>query len=198
MEERAIMDHFVQGVLTVTDPEYILDPDLRLISGETIHLLYSDLRPEAGETDEDNPLTLLLEENQWYEMLLVVQIGLGKRKVTYLPSIPPGTQLQLQTTEVQPRVGVVRRRNDVVQGIILDLNWDVASVPYLAVAGSVVYTHRYVLIETAIGKMVVSYKALQDVLGEQVHQLAPGGYLEWERARMDILAIIAKREAEPE
>lgn len=52
-------DHFVQGVLTVEDKAYILDPDLRLANGELIHLLYSDLRdilaiiakrePEPGE-----------------------------------------------------------------------------------------------------------------------------------------------------
>lgn len=189
-------NHFVQGVLTVEDPAYILDPDLRLVSGAIIHLLYSDLRPRGERTEEDNPLSLLLEENQWYEMLLIAQIGLGTRSVTYLPSPLPATKLELQATEVQIS-GKVYRRNDVVQGIILDLNWDASSMHYLAVAGPVVYTRRFVLVETAIGKMVVDYKALQEHLGEQVHQLALGGYLKWDPARLDILAILAKREAEP-
>lgn len=190
------VDHFVQGVLTVEDPAYIFDPDLRLADGATIHLLYSDLRPRGERHDESNPLSLLLDENQWYEMLLIAQIGLGTRSVTYAPSLPPATRLELQTTEAQIS-GNVYRRTNVVQGIILDLNWDVSSIQYLAVAGSVVFTRRLVLVETAIGKMVLSYKALEEHLGEQVHQLAPKGYLEWEPARLDILAILAKREAEP-
>jgi hypothetical protein len=66
-------------------------------------------------------------------------------------------------------------------------------VPYLAVAGPRVYTHRFVLVKTAIGKMVLSYAALQERLGEQVKALALGGYLEWEPSRLDILAIVAKR-----
>lgn len=189
------MGHFVQGVLIVEDDAYILDPDLRLAGGELIHLLYSDLRPRGERSEEDNPVSQLLDKNYWYEMLLLVQIGLGRRKVTYLPHIPPGTKLELQTIEVQTD-GDLRRRNDVVQGIILDLNWDASSVQYLAVAGPVVYTRRFVLIETAIGKMVLSYKSLQDHFGEQVDQFVPGSYLEWERARLDILAIIAKRAPE--
>ena len=189
-------DHFVQGVLTVEDPAYILDPNLRLINGAKIRLLYSDLRLDAGEAEEDNPLSLLLDINQWYEMLLIAQIGLGERKVTYFPSMSPGTTLQLQTTEMMI-VGEMRRLTDVVQGIILDLDWDVASVPWLAIAGSRIYTHRFVLVETAIGKMVVDYKALQERLGEQIRQLALGGYLEWGRARLDILAILAKRDPLP-
>lgn len=87
-----------------------------------------------------------------------------------------------------------RKVNRIVQGIILDLNWDAASVQYLAVAGQKVYTHRFVLVETAIGKMVLSYNALNERLGEQVVQLAPGSYLEWEPSRLDLLAIIAKRD----
>lgn len=191
------IDHFVQGVLTVEDEIYIGEPDLRLANGATIHLLYSDLRPRGERAGEDNPLSLLLEVNQWYEMLLIAQIGLGTRSVSYLPSMPVTTGLELQTTEVQIS-GNVYRRTDVVQGIILDLHWDAASTPYLAVAGPRVYTHHFVLVETAIGKMVLSYKALQEHLGEQVHQLAPGGYLEWGPARLDILAIIAKHDEEIE
>jgi hypothetical protein len=59
------------------------------------------------------------------------------------------------------------------------------------------YAHRFVLIETAIGKIVLDYQALQERLGEQISQVAPGGYLEWEPARLDILAILAKRDPRP-
>jgi hypothetical protein len=186
------MDHFVQGVLTVEDEVYLSEPDLCLVNGDTIHILYSDLRSREESREEDNPVSQLLEANQWYEMLLMVQIGLGKnKKVTYASSLPPGTRLELKCREVQVFSEVVKH-NDVLQGIILDLNWNAASVPYLAVAGQRVYSHYFVLVQTAIGKMVLSYPALQERLGEQVKTLAPGGYLEWEPSRLDILAIIDK------
>jgi hypothetical protein len=186
------MDHFVQGVLTVEDEVYLSEPDLRLANGETIRILYSDLRSRRESREEDNPVSQLLEANQWYEMLLIAQIGLGKdKKVTYTPSLPPNTRLKLKCREVQV-FSEVAKHNDVLQGIILDLNWDTTSVPYLAVAGQRVFTHHFVLVETAIGKIVLSYPALQERLGEQVKALAPGGYLEWDPSRLDILAIIAK------
>ena len=84
-----------------------------------------------------------------------------------------------------------------VQGVILDLDWDAASQQYLAVAGPVVYTRRFILVETAIGQLVLSYQDVQEQLGEQAAQLAPGGYLQWEPARLDLLAILAKREPLP-
>ncbi len=105
--------------------------------------------------------------------------------------------MELKCREVQVFSEVVKH-NDVLQGIILDLNWDTTSVPYLATAGQRVYTHHFVLVETAIGKMVLSYPALQERLGEQqVKALAPGGYLEWAPSRLDILAIIAKHPPRP-
>lgn len=166
------------------------------MEGKLIHLVYLDQRSREEPKDEGNPVSQLLDENQWYEMLLIAQIGLGKRKVVYFPNIPSGTALQLQTTKVQ--IGPeMRERTDVVQGIILDLAWNVRSIPWLAVAGSRVYAHRFVLIETAIGKMVLDYQALQERLGEQISQVVPGGYLEWEPARLDILAILAKRDPRP-
>jgi hypothetical protein len=185
-------DHFVQGVLTVEDEVYLSEPDLCLANGETIRILYSDLRSREESREGNNPVSQILEANQWYELLLIVQIGLGKdKKVTYASSLPPGTRLELKCREVQVFSEVIKH-NDVLQGIILDLNWNAVNVPYLAIAGQRVYSHHFVLVQTAIGKMVLSYPALQERLGEQVKTLAPGGYLEWEPSRLDILAIIAK------
>jgi hypothetical protein len=185
-------DHFVQGVLTVEDEVYLSEPDLCLANGETIRILYSDLRSRGEPREGNNPVSQILEANQWYELLLIVQIGLGKdKKVTYASSLPPGTRLELKCREVQVFSEVIKH-NDVLQGIILDLNWNAVNVPYLAIAGQRVYSHHFVLVQTAIGKMVLSYPALQERLGEQVKTLAPGGYLEWEPSRLDILAIIAK------
>ncbi|HEU5383763.1 MAG TPA: hypothetical protein VFV38_50840 [Ktedonobacteraceae bacterium] len=191
------MNHFVQGTVTVEEDLYLSEPDLRLATGETIRILYSDLRPDAGEIEEDNPLPLLLEANQWYELLLIVQIGLGRnKKVAYLPHVPSETTLELISTEMQIH-GETIRRSRVTQGIILDLNWDAASQHYLAVAGPAVFANHFVLFETAIGNMILDYQALQKRLGEQAHELVSGGYLEWEPARLDLLAIIEKREPKP-
>ena len=187
-----LWDHFVQGVLTVEDEEHILYPYIRLANGKTIHILYAGMR--SDEEQEEDPLSRLLEVNKWYELLIIVQIGLGsEKKVTYSPALPPGTPFKLATTEIQV-FSEVRKLNVVLQGIILDLAWNAASQSYLAVAGSRVYTHRFVLLETPIGKMVLSYQALQERLGDQAEHLTVGGYLQWEWSRLDLLAIVAKRD----
>jgi hypothetical protein len=194
-EEEYIMNHFAQGVLTVSEETYIGEPDLRLVNGKTIRLLYEDLRTEGYE--EEDLLSLLLEENKWYELLLLVMIGLGERTITIAPTIPPGTEMELKYLALLPDRYPDSRYNWVMQGIILDPQWDAASQPYLAVNGPLVFTHRWVLIQTAVGKMVLSYSDLEKRLGDQVKQLAPGAYLEWGPARLDILAIIAKRDPAP-
>lgn len=144
-----------------------------------------------------NPLSLLLEENKWYELLLLVQIGLGERTITSAPSLPPGTELELKYLALLPHRFPESKFNWVVQGIVLDPKWDATSQPYLAVNGPRVFTHHFVLVQTAIGKMVLSYPDLEKRLGEQAKQLAPGTYLEWGPAQLDILAIIAKHDPEP-
>jgi hypothetical protein len=52
-------DHFVQGVLTVEDEVYLSEPDLCLANGETIRILYSDLRSREESREEDNPVSQL-------------------------------------------------------------------------------------------------------------------------------------------
>lgn len=56
-----MMRSFVQGVLAVEDEIYISEPNLRLTNGSTIRVVYSDLRSDAGETEENNPLSLFLD-----------------------------------------------------------------------------------------------------------------------------------------
>lgn len=185
------VDHFVQGILTVEDEIYLGEPDIRLANGEKIHTLFVDLRPDAETAEEENPVSALLEVDQWYELLLIIQIGVGRKKVTYLPSVPPGTRWELQPREYQSSSKVFTS-NRVLQGIVLDMNWDAASQHYLAVVGPMVYTNHFVLVDTPIGKMVLSYKALEERLGGQIEQVVPGGYLEWDPSRLDILAIVAK------
>jgi hypothetical protein len=181
------MGNFVQGILSVDEDPHTGGMDLRLPDKETIRLFYHDLRPREERAEED-PFDQLLESAKWYELLIIAQAGLAAHnEIIYLPS----TRLGLACRAIKLSDRVVKEKK-VVQGIILDLNWDATSVPYLAVAGQRVYTHHFVLVQTAIGKMVLSYPALQERLGEQVKTLAPGGYLEWGPSRLDILAIIAK------
>jgi hypothetical protein len=185
------MDNFIRGILRVDEEPYTGGMDLCLPDNETIRLFYHDLR-STKEWVEEDPFDQLLESENWYELLIIAQVGLTvHNKIIYLPTIPPGSRLELAYREIKLSDRVVKDTK-VVQGIILDLNWNAASVPYLAVAGQRVYSHHFVLVQTAIGKMVLSYPALQERLGEQVKALAPGGYLEWEPSRLDILAIIDK------
>lgn len=182
------MSHFVQGVLTISEETYIGEPDLRLASGQTIRLLYYNLGSRGGYKKEPL-LSLLLEENKWYELLLLVHIGIRVGTITLAPAVPPGTEMELKSLALLPRFPTIRH-NWVLQGIVLDTQWDAASQSYLAFNGPVVFTHHWVLIQTAIGKMVLSYRDLKKGLGEQAEHLAPGTYLEWSPARLDILAII--------
>ncbi|GCE10676.1 hypothetical protein [Tengunoibacter tsumagoiensis] len=182
------MNHFVQGILTVIDEAYLCEPDFLLANGETIRTLFVDLRPDAENEEEENPVSALLENHQWYELLLIVQLELGRnKKVMYSPEVPFGKKWELKASSNGSA------SKSVLQGIILDLNWDASSQSYLAVAGPSVDNQSFVLIETPVGKMVLSQKALEKRLGEQAKNLVPGGYLEWEPARLDILAVIAKR-----
>ena len=190
------MTHFVQGVLTLEDDIYLSDPDLRLANGKLIPILYDDIRTDEERSEEaDNAVISLLEKDKWFEFLLIARIN--RKKVIYYSQMPANKKLELTAKEIPGSLGE-RKFYNMTQGIILDLDWDAASQPFLAVGGSVVYTRRYVLVETAMGKIVLSYKVLEERLGEDViTQLQPGGYLEWERARLDILAIIDKRDSEP-
>ena len=190
------MSDFIQGILVLDEEPYTGGMDLRLPNKETLRLFYADLRPRE-ERGTDDPLDQLLESEKWYELLIIAHAGRTPRNVvTYFPRLPQGKKLELASEELQLADRIVTDHR-VVQGIILDLNWNAAGIPYLAIAGPRIYTHRFVLVETVIGKMVLSYKALQERLGEQINQLVPGGYLEWQPARQDILAILAKRDPRP-
>jgi hypothetical protein len=190
------MDHFVQGVLIVDEEPYTGGMDLRLPNKETVRLFYTDLRP-MEERQTDDPFDRLLESEKWYELLIIVHAGrTAHNKVTYSPSIPPGTKLELMPEKFQVADRAVTDHR-IVQGIILDLHWNAASASYLAIASPRIYTRRFVLVETVIGKVVLDYQVLREKLGEQVDQFVPGGYLEWQPARQDILAILAKGDPMP-
>jgi hypothetical protein len=187
------MNHFAQGILKAEEDGYIGEPDLLLANGQTIRLLYADLRRgDELEEEEEDPVSALLEADDYYELLLIVQLGLGNHHIVYKEEVPDNTVLEIKPF-VYESEGETHYTSKITQGIILDLKWDAASIPYLAVGGQKVFTHHFVLLETAIGKVVASYPALQKALGEQVQHLAVGGYLEWTPARLDILAIIDRK-----
>ncbi|WP_052888988.1 hypothetical protein [Thermogemmatispora carboxidivorans] len=50
--------------------------------------------------------------------------------------------------------------------------------------------HRYILIETAIGRAVLNRKATEDDLKGRGGELTVGGFLEWELWRSELLALL--------
>lgn len=181
------MSDFVQGILSVQEEPYRNELELRLPDGEIIPVFYQKSREEQKE----DALDALLESGKPYELLLVVRI----RDIRYTATMPRETILQLVSKEFKGANGVFKR-NDIIQGKVLIVSWNASSLHYQGIATPKIYQRTYMLLETAIGKIVVDHKALQEGLHMPATDCAPGGYLEWKPARLDLLAIIHKRDSE--
>lgn len=178
---------FVQGILHVQEEPYRNELDLRLPGGETLFLFYQ--RPRELRDTEEDALDALFESGKFYELLVTVRA----RQMTYSPTILPGTRFELVVREEQGPMGVVTH-HEVLRGTVLDPTWDAARQPYQAIATPRLYEQRYVLLETAVGNVVISHGTLQRALPLSPEDLTIGGYLEWPPSRFDVLAIIEKRE----
>jgi hypothetical protein len=159
---------------------------------QIVPIFYHNPRGE----DEDDPISEQLEPeaalNAFYELLVVVSV---LRHVTYSPIIPSGTTFDLVTKEINVGGNTVKR-NDLLRGKVIDPSWNTASLHYQAIATPKMYERHYALLETGIGNVVVSHKALQEELDIPIEQIVPGSYLEWKVGRLDLLAIIAKHTPE--
>ncbi len=178
------MDSFVQATLEDKQGEYGIYQELhfRFPDGATVFVFY-----EGQEHDSNiDPVSDHLLVGKAYNMLITVRV----RHPTYAPVTPPNATFKLVTKEIASGRNIIRR-NDLLQGKVLDPFWDASSQTYQAIASPRVYDQRYVLLETAIGKVVVSRKHLEEDLGAQTEQIAAGGYLEWEPSRLDLLAILS-------
>ena len=160
------------------------DLKLRLPTGQITPVFYNS--PREIEPADDQ-ISAHLETGVPYELLIIVQV----RYVKYTPAIAPEVPFELVTIE-SGTGATAAKINVVLQGKVLDSFWNVASQEYLAVATPKIYERRYVLLETAIGKIIVNYKILKEDLGEQVDEIVAGGYLNWKPSRLDLLAILQK------
>lgn len=149
-------------------------------------------RPDPG------PLAAQMTVNASYHLLLMVNT-LNPR---YFPEMPTQGTLEVEYRQKQ-YIGAHQRESFtcayILDGKVLDPDWDAASQQYEAITDlSWFYRERYVLLETAIGHVVVSHDQLERSLGvQQVAQMRTGGYLEWSPSRMTLLAILAKHDLVP-
>lgn len=190
------MAAFIEGTLESRDGSYgvYYETQFRLANGQIIPVFYAHPR---GEFRDPDPISELLEPETslgaLYDLLIIIGV---LRSITYSPTIPDGTSFDLVPKEIKSGQSVIKR-NDLLRGKVLDPSWDLANSHYQAIATPRMYEQRYVLLETGIGNVVISHKALQAEEEGLITQMVVGGYLEWKQGRMDLLAIIAKHEAEP-
>ncbi len=177
---------FVQGVPEEKLGDYgnYYDLKLRLLTGQIIPVFYNCPREIEPENDQ---ISAQLEVGASYEMLIIVRANYVK----YTSILPPDVSFELVPKEFKVEQMVVTR-NDISGGKVLDLSWQAASQKYLAIATPKIYERHYVLLETAIGNVIINYKVLEEDLGEQAKEIAVGGYLTWGPSRLDLLAIIHK------
>lgn len=185
------MNTFVQGILVVQEEPYRNELDLHVTTGETVFLFYQESQ-EAIKKGEDDQIDALLESGKFYDLLIAVRV----RNVTYAPTIPPGTAFKLVPKEGKGPTGVYQY-NELRQGKVIDLSWKANKLQYQAIADSSIYEQQYILLETAIGNVVVRYKELQKNSHIPIEDIVVGSYLEWALSRLDVLAIIEKRDTIP-
>lgn len=175
------MASFVRGILEAKTCEYGSYCNLvfRLADGVTIPVFNS--APRGSNT----PLSAQWTVGTEYHVLLRVRV----ERITYLPEVPAGTVFSTMTEEFQTG-GKVLRQTNINQGKVLDPFWDATEHTFQAVASQRVYKQVYVLVETAIGNVLVSRDDIASDLGVQMQQLAAGGYLQWEPGRIDLWALL--------
>jgi hypothetical protein len=196
------MSTFVHGMIVEQEGAYgyYYEMKLRVPTGHVLPLNYDndyDTSKASNEEEEEtanDPMSDLLEVGGTYELLTVMQV----RHLTFQPSVPPGTIFKVETNVIE-RAGSIIKFDEVRQGKVLDPSWNVASQEYLAISlHATIYQKRYVLLETAIGKLLVNYRDIQSELGEQGKQVTVGSYLQWQNAELILLAIIEKHAPKPE
>ncbi len=175
------MVSFVRGVLAEKTCEYGSYCHLvfRLADGATIPVFDSAARGSSA------PFSSLWTIGTEYHVLLKARA----EHVTYASMVPAGTVFKIVTQERQTADKIVHQTS-ISQGKVLDPLWDATEHPFQAVVSHHVYKQAYVLVETAIGNVLLSRDAIAADLGEQMQQLAVGGYLQWAPGRIDLWALL--------
>ncbi|HEU5380952.1 MAG TPA: hypothetical protein VFV38_36475 [Ktedonobacteraceae bacterium] len=172
---------FVRGILEAKSCEYGAYCNLVLRVTEEIAIPVFNSAPRGSSA----PLSAQWAIGMKYHLLLKVRA----EHITYHSTFPAGTVLETVTEEFQAG-GKVFRQMNIAQGRILDPFWDATQHSFQAVASSQIYKQFYVLVETAIGNILISRDDIASELGEQAQQLSAGGYLKWEPGRIDLWALL--------
>ena len=163
------MNEFVTGVLELNE--------VGATDGHTVYDRWLTLRLANGtaiEIFDDQLISTDLVVGQMYDLVLIVAVPW---EIRYLPSPPP--HIDLKALE----------QNYVVRGVVLDPYWQATERRYRYMTAGF-YKRVSVLLETAIGRLLVSRRNLEKDMQGPAEQVATGGYLEWMESRLDLLAVL--------
>jgi hypothetical protein len=175
------MTSFVQGILEEKTCEYGSYCKLVFRLADSVTIPVFNSAPRGSSV----PLSAQWTVGTEYHLLLKVRAT----HVTSFSTVPAGTILGTVTEEFQAG-GKIFQQTNIAQGKVLDPFWDATEHPFQAVVSPGVYKQVYVLLETAIGNVLISRDDIASDLGEQVQQLTAGSYLEWEPGRIDLWALL--------
>lgn len=178
------MNTFMTGVLErnevgATDGHVVYDRWLTLCLPDGIALRIFD--DELVSTD--------LEVGQTYDMILVVAVP---QEIRYLPEPPADVDLRTVDHEVvESRVtkGTLLEYTYVVRGTVLDPSWLAPQHAYRCAVPDL-YDYTSVLLQTAVGRVLINSLNVEEDMKGPVEQVTAEGYMEWERSRLDLLAVL--------
>jgi hypothetical protein len=178
------MNMFVTGVLERNE--------VGATDGYTIYDRWLTLRLSNGialRIFDDELISSDLEVGQTYDMILIIAVP---RTIHYLPSPPPNTDLEAiehEVVESRATPGTFLERTYVVRGTVLDPSWQAPQLEYRCMVPDF-YDYEAVLVQTAIGRILLSRTSIEDNMEGLTEQVTLGGYLEWERSRLDLMAVL--------
>ena len=178
------MNTFVTGILErnevgATDGHTIYDRWLTLRLSNGIALRIFD--EELISTD--------LEVGQTYNMILVVAVP---DTIRYLSAPPENVDLESidrEVVELRGSEGEFVEYTYVVRGTVLEPSWQAPQRAYRCMVPDF-YDYEAVLVQTAIGRILLSCTSIEDNMEGLAEQITSGGYLEWERSRLDLMAVL--------
>jgi hypothetical protein len=142
----------------------------------------------------ERPLGDQIIPDQIYTLL----ITLAPRQITLLGIQPDesllNVQIEEQTFYPYKEIGEVKTfaLSNIIQGKIIDLRWTIAALPeeQRQVLADL-QNETYLLLETAIGHLIINHENLSASLEGQIEQLVPGEHIIWEPTRLELLAILS-------
>jgi hypothetical protein len=178
------MNTFVTGVLERNE--------VGATDGHTIYDRWLTLRLSNGialRIFDDELISSDLEVGQTYDMILIVAVPWV---IHSLSSPPTNTDLEAIDREVvESRVtpGIFLERTYIVRGTVLDSSWQAPQRAYRCMVPDF-YDYEAVLVQTAIGRILISRTSIEDNMEGLAEQITSEGYLEWEHSRLDLMVVL--------